>query len=66
MNCTRCKKKVGTKCDTCPDYLCIKCIKIHNKHQECFIEKQTNNCYLCGDKGGYDYGVKQFICGYCV
>lgn len=66
MNCTRCKKKIGKKCDICPDYLCGKCIIIHNKHQECFIERQTKTCYLCDIEGAYDYGVRKFICDYHI
>lgn len=71
MNCTRCKKKVGKKCEICPDYLCNKCSKIHTKYQECFIEKQSKPCYFClreGDnnEGQYDYGIKRFICVYHI
>lgn len=66
MNCTRCKKKMGKKCDICIDYLCTKCDKIHTKHQECFIQLQSKSCYLCHREGTYDYGVRKFICGYHI
>jgi hypothetical protein len=62
MNCTRCKKGIGVKCDTCPDYLCEKCILIHNKFNECFIEKQVNKYYWCDKEGSYDFGMKRFYC----
>ena len=66
MDCTRCNKKIGIKCDTCPDYLCKKCVKIHIKHQECFIQLQSKTCYLCDIQGYYDYGIKKFICVYHI
>ena len=67
MNCTRCRKnKIVNKCDICPDYLCVKCSKIHTKHQECFIQRQSKLCYLCDIEGVYDYGAKKFICVYHI
>lgn len=65
--CLRCEKAHETKsegidkCDTCQKYFCQKCYKIHDKHNECFCEHK-DECYICGGKGFYDYGLKKPIC----
>lgn len=67
-SCLRCEKTYNsnqnegtTMCDTCQKYFCQKCYKIHDKHNECFCE-YLDECYICGDKGFYDYGLKKPIC----
>jgi hypothetical protein len=63
MNCQRCCYNINKiKCDICLISLCYKCDKLHTKHNECFIEKQSKKCYMCEEDGLYDFGICQFIC----
>lgn len=66
--CFRCEKaselnqRDGTHtCDACRRHFCSKCYKIHNKYDECFCEHK-DKCYVCGEDGFYDYGIKKTIC----
>ncbi len=66
MDCQRCGQACQILCKICNYRLCKKCINIHDKHQECFIEKQIKKCYLCKNQGWYDYSINRFICPYHI